>query len=96
MPYGVYIKNLVLMSIVWIVATFVCYTLNFMNKTYEGSIYVNNYLDGVAGIIGTLIAQPIYLWLKLRITFIVAFASVLLFIVLFFVHQEDYVSSRWI
>jgi len=31
-----------------------------MNKYFEGSIYVNYYLDGTAGVVGQLIASGLY------------------------------------
>jgi hypothetical protein len=56
MPSSKYILNVVVMSIMWTTSAFSFYLLNFMNKHYEGNIYLNYYLDGASGIIGCLIA----------------------------------------
>ena len=56
LPQSTYVKNVVLMTILWTVSSFTSYTLNFMTKAYEGNIFINFYLDGVAGIIGILLA----------------------------------------
>jgi hypothetical protein len=37
----------------WSGASFSHYLLNFLNKYLEGSIFQNNYFEGVAGIIAT-------------------------------------------
>lgn len=50
----------------------------FMNKYYEGSIYVNYYLDGLAGIIGSVISLPLYAYLKIRWSFIISISLTLL------------------
>jgi len=51
-----YYKNLVILSIIWTVGSFSFYLMNFMNKHYEGNIFLNFYLEGVGLIIGCLIA----------------------------------------
>ena len=51
-----------------------------MTKYYEGSLYVNYYLDGTAGIVGVLIAQPIYRWLMIRNSFFLSFSLTIFFV----------------
>lgn len=51
-----YIWNMVKMTILWTAASFVSYLLGFLNKYFEGSIFLNYYLDGAAGIIGCLVS----------------------------------------
>jgi hypothetical protein len=56
MPDTTYYWNLVIMSIMWTAASFSFYLVQFMTKYYEGSLYLNYYLDGLAGVVGVLIA----------------------------------------
>lgn len=56
MEDGQYYLNLVIVSILWTAAIFTFVLLSFLIKYLEGNIYLNFYLDGAAGIIGTLIA----------------------------------------
>ena len=67
-----------------------------MTKYYEGSFYLNYYLDGLAGIIGVFIAQPIYTWLKVRLSFIISLSFTLVFVLLLFLFQEHHLPSKWI
>lgn len=96
LPTNRYVKNVVIMTIIWTVSSFSMYTLNFMNKRFEGNIFVNFYLDGIAGIIGTLIAAPFYNWLKIRWSFISIFFLVEFFVTFYFLHQQGYISSGWV
>lgn len=50
----------------------------FMNKYYEGSIYVNNYLDAIAAMTGSTISILIYRPLRIRWSYI---ASIILTII---------------
>lgn len=65
-----YVFNIVIMSIQWSAASFSFYMLMFMNKYYEGSIYVNNYLDAIAGLLGSTISILIYKPLRIRWSYI--------------------------
>lgn len=96
MSQSKYILNLFLMSIMWTAASFTFYCLSFMNKYMEGSIFTNFYLEGIAGIVGNLIAVPLYLCLKIRWSFILAYIFSILFLTLLLVFQEQYVASSWI
>jgi len=84
------------MSIMWTAASFTFYCLSFSNKYLEGNIFVNYYLEGVAGIIGALIAQPIYSCIGIRWSFVTSYCITLLFLTLLLIFQEQYVSSHWI
>ena len=58
----------------------------FLTKKFEGNIFVNFYLDGLAGIIGLFIGLPIYNFCKIRWTFVLGFGLCFittLFILLF-------------
>lgn len=96
LPQGKYIKNVVVMTIIWTNSSFSMYTLNYMNKHFEGNIFLNYYLDGAAGIVGTLIAAPLYSLLKIRWSFFTTLVCINVFLVLFYIHQENFVSSKWI
>jgi hypothetical protein len=57
-----------------------------MNKYYEGSIYVNFYLEGAAGFVGSTLAWLIYGCTRIRWSFFIAAMLMLLgslFILLF-------------
>lgn len=96
LPQGKYVKNVVLMTIIWTNSSFSMYTLNYMNKHFEGNIFLNFYLDGAAGIVGTLIAAPLYSLLKIRWSFFTTLVCINVFLLLFFLHQENIVTSKWI
>jgi len=67
-----------------------------MTKYYEGGLYLNYYLDASAGLVGCLSAQPIYRWLKIQLSNIVALSMTLFFVMWLFLFQENHVSARWI
>jgi len=96
MPTSRYYGNLVIMGVILTTVQFSFVLTNFMNKYYEGNIFVIHYLDGLAGILGSLIAHPVFKILKIRWAFISSFSFALLFIILFFLHQEEYLSSDWV
>jgi hypothetical protein len=70
------------MSILWTAASFTFFVLSFSNKYLEGNIFLNFYLEGFAGIIGTLIAQPIYSCFGIKWSFVTSFFVSILFLVL--------------
>lgn len=86
LPQRKYILNVIILTIIWTNSSFSMYTLNYMNKRYEGSMFVHFYLDGVAGIIGTLIAAPLYNWLKIRWSFITIISLVIIFVLFYTLH----------
>lgn len=93
---GRYIANVVIMTIQWTVASFSFYLLMFMNKYYEGSIYINYYLDGLAGIIGSVISLPVYAYLKIRWSFIISISLTLLGAIFLLLFQQGYISPHWV
>lgn len=72
-----YYGNLVRMSIMWTACSFSFHLLNFMNKYLEGSIFTNNYVEGVAGIIGTAMGTVIYTRYGQKTTFLFSFSMAL-------------------
>lgn len=83
MPDWKYFLHLACVSMMWTAASFSYYMMLFMTKYYEGSLYLNFYLDGIAGIIGVLIAYPILRWLKIKYTLILSLSFVIFFAVWF-------------
>lgn len=73
--------NIVIMTIMWTVGSFSHYTLMFMNKYYEGSIYLNFYLDGASGITGNVLSVLIYGPLRMRWSFLISFSITIIGIV---------------
>jgi hypothetical protein len=73
-----YAWNVVILSIMWTASSFSFYLLMFMNKYYEGSLYVNYYLDGVAGILGSVLSSAVYGPIKMRWSFIVSISITLI------------------
>ena len=55
-----YYNNLFKMTIMWSASSFSNYLLNFLNKYLEGSIFMNNYFEGIAGISAVLFGAQIY------------------------------------
>lgn len=96
MPNSTYLKHMVVITVIWTVCSFSFYLMNFMNKYYEGNIFLNYYLEGLSQIIGCLFAYPIYACLRIRWSFVLVFAISIVFLVLLLIHQQDYVSSRWV
>lgn len=75
---GRYVANVVILTIQWTVASFSFYLLMFMNKYYEGSIFINYYLDGLGGIVGSLLSLPAYYYLRMRYSFLISITLTLL------------------
>ena len=73
-----YIINIVLMTIQWSNASFSFYLLLFMNKYYEGSIYVNNYLDAAATVLGSGLSILLYMTVKIQWSFIIGLVITLI------------------
>lgn len=67
-----YTINIALMTVQWSACSFTFYMLMFMNKYYEGQIFINFYLDSVAGIIGPGISILLYSPCKTRLSFILS------------------------
>ena len=57
----------------WSAASFSTYLLNFLNKYLEGSIFQNNYFEGLAAILAIVIGSNIYTKLGKRYSFVIAF-----------------------
>jgi hypothetical protein len=84
------------MTIMWTVGSFSHYTLMFMNKYYEGSIYLNFYLDGASGITGNVLSVLIYGPLRMRWSFIISFSITIIGIIFLLLFQQGVISPHWI
>lgn len=84
-PEKAYNKNVVVLTILWSTISFIFYTLVFLNKYLEGSMYLNFYLEGIAGVVGSLISlalyKPIKMFWAFLISIILTFIGVLSFLV---------------
>lgn len=96
MPTGTYFRNMIVQAILWSCVSFTYYVLSFMTKYYEGGIYLNYYLDGSSGLIGVLLALPFYRWLKMRMSFIIAFSTIFVGLVLVTLFQQNFLYPGWI
>ena len=84
------------MSIQWSASSFSFYLLLFMNKYYEGSIYLNNYLDAAACLIGISLCILLYSTFKIRWYYIGSIVLTLIGGVFLLCFQQGYLSPTWI
>jgi hypothetical protein len=69
---------MLIMTMMWSASSFSNYLLNFLNKYLEGSIYSNNYYEGLAGVLSTIVGAYCYAKLGKRKAFIISFTLALL------------------
>ena len=85
------------MMVIWSASSFSAYLLNFMNKYLEGSIYTNNYNEGIAGILATLGGAQIFARLGLRWTFVVSYGMMLFgATIVYLLESNKLVMPDWI
>lgn len=96
MSTGRYVGNIIIMAIFWSASSFSFYLVQFLTKYYEGNLYLNFYLDGLAGIIGISLSTPLYNWAKMRYTYITSISLTIISILFLFLFQERYISAHWI
>ena len=70
--------------------------LQFMNKYYEGSIYVNYYLDGLAAAVGFLLGKWLFSCCKIRWSYFITISNVIIGGVALLCFQGGYWSPNWI
>jgi len=80
----------------WTVASFSFYMLQFMNKYFEGSIYLNFYLDSCAGICGSLLALATYKFIRMKWSFFVSISLTLVSGTFLLLFQQEYISPAWV
>jgi hypothetical protein len=96
MATSTYIKHLILMTIMWTASGFGYFLVIFLTKQFEGNLFLNFYLDGVAGMLGYLVALPIYRCCKIRWTFVLGFGAALFWTSLLLIFQQGYADTKWI
>ena len=84
------------MIIMWTISTFSFYFLLFMTRYLEGSIFVNFYLEGAAGIIGASIAEIFYYFFYMRISFFITTSITLIFSIILLIYWMEWASPHWI
>jgi hypothetical protein len=67
-----------------------------MNKYFEGSIFVNYYLDGCAGVVGQILASVLYPILRIQWSFALSISITLIGAIFILLFQQWYLSSSWI
>ena len=65
------------MTVMWSTCSFGGHLLNFMNKYLEGSIFTNNYYEGIAGGFSTIFGAKLYSTFGMRTSFILSFSLAL-------------------
>lgn len=80
----------------WSVSGFGYFVVLFLTKEFEGNIFLNFYLDGLAGVVGLLIGLPIYRYCKIRATFILGFSLAWVWLLLLLLFEQEYASTSWI
>ena len=80
----------------WTASSFSFYLLLFMTKYFEVSIYINYYLDGISGIIGTSLAAALYPCFRMRTNYFIFISFTLLNAIALLVYWENYSNPDWI
>ena len=70
--------NIAKMTVVWSACSFSSYLLNFMNKYLEGSIFENNYAEGLAGGLATIVGASLYSRVGMKQSLLISFGFSLL------------------
>lgn len=91
-----YIINVIIIAIMWTSASFCGYMLSFMNKYFEGSLFLNYYLDGLSGICGSLLSVATYGCFGMRYAFVFSIALTLLGAVSLLVFEQGYLSPHFV
>ena len=91
-----YVMYVVIMTINWTAVSFSFYLLLFMNKYTEGSIFLNFYLEGCAGVLGSLLSLLTYGYLRMRWSFIISVSYTLVGAIFILVFQQGYLSPHWV
>ena len=91
-----YTTNLIRMSIMWTVASFCLYLLQYMNKCLSGTIFINYYLDGVAGVIAVIFGEAIFNYLRTKWSYVLSFIITLLGSIGILIFESGLVSPYFI
>ena len=80
----------------WTSASFCLNTLTFLNKYLSGSIYVNYYFDGLAGIAGFTCGKPLYSNCEMKTSFIISLSIAFLGSLGIFMFESGIISPYFI
>jgi len=83
-----YKSNLIKMAIMWSTTSFTSYLLCFMNKYLEGSIYQNNYLECISGIVACYCGSNLYASYGKKGTFSIAWGLTILGAIMVFLIES--------
>ena len=76
----------------WTAANFTGVLLQYLNKYLSGTIFLNFYIEGVAGIVGFAIGKVLnYIW-KTKISFIVSYVVTILGAFFIFMFEGEYIT----
>ena len=84
--------TIVRMTVMWSSASFAGNILSCMNKYLPGSIYINYYIEGAAGIIGYTIGKFLYAKCRIKVSFIVSFSVTILGAFVIFLFESEIIS----
>lgn len=61
------------MTVMWTACSFGSHLLNFMNKYLEGSIFTNNYVEGLAGGLACLVSAQLYAKYGMKVSYMISY-----------------------
>ena len=88
--------NVFKMSVMWTAGNFGTYLLSYLNKYLPGTIFVNYYFDGIAGLIAYSTGKDIFGYFKLKTSFISSLVLSFLFTVFLYLIRIEAIPSNWI
>ena len=88
--------NIFKMSVIWTAGTFGTYLLSYLNKYLPGTIFLNTYFDGIAGLIAYSSGKDIYKCAKLKISFIFSLTLSFIFTILLYLLRIEAIPPNWI
>jgi hypothetical protein len=93
---GKYLKHVIILSCQWTAASFGTYLLLYLNKYLAGTIYLNYYFDGIAGVVAYIIGKPLYQFCKIKNSFITSNAITLFGATFILLFEGGYISPYFI
>ena len=88
--------NLFRLSVMWTSGTFGTYLLSYLNKYLAGTIFVNTYFDGIAGLIAYSTGKDLYNWVRLKVAFIFSLSLSLVFTIVLYLLRIEAIPANWI
>ena len=67
-----------------------------MNKYLSGTIFINYYLDGVAGVLAVIFGQILFNWLKTKWSYVFSYTTTLLGSIGIFIFEAGFISPYFI